>query len=137
MSDTATRPTIFALLEHDTTAPTCPPPPGRDVHYDLIIEVHNAERLPTWRLARNPLDAPGDIPAQRIADHRHAYLNYEGPVSNNRGFVRRIDHGPVHVDQLVGDELVARLSGDRLNGTYEITLGRGGRLMFRLARNHK
>ncbi len=37
---------------------------------------------------------PGStMQATRIADHRKAYLTYEGPVSGNRGKVRRIATG--------------------------------------------
>ncbi len=30
---------------------------------------------------------------KRLPDHRIAYLDYEGPVSNNRGTVRCVDRG--------------------------------------------
>jgi hypothetical protein len=70
----------FVLLEHDW--------PRR--HWDLMLEAGGVLR--TWRLAEPP--TPGkDIQAEPIADHRNAYLDYEGPVSGNRGTVTRCDQG--------------------------------------------
>jgi hypothetical protein len=35
------------------------------------------------------------IEMQRIADHRSLYLDYEGPISGDRGVVRRLDRGTI------------------------------------------
>jgi len=63
-----------------------------DAHFDLMIEpAPDSEKLLTWRAAHWPA-AAGDT-LSRIADHRRDYLNYEGPVSNNRGRVERVAAG--------------------------------------------
>jgi len=71
-------------------------------HYDLMLS--HAEALATWQLPASPAElAPGeDLPAARLADHRRAYLTYEGPVRGGRGAVRRIDEGTYEL--LHGDE---------------------------------
>jgi hypothetical protein len=33
------------------------------------------------------------VDAQQLGHHRHAYLEFEGPLSGDRGLVHRIDHG--------------------------------------------
>ena len=70
----------FVILEHDHP----------HLHWDLMLEV--AGVLRTWRLAIPPRPgATGE--ATPLGDHRIAYLDYEGPVSGNRGAVRRWDAG--------------------------------------------
>ena len=80
--------------------------------------------LRTWALAEMPrMSAPGrSIDAERLADHRLAYLEYEGPVSGERGNVRRIDAGTF--ETLVEDDgrCEIALSGNELRG--RITLRR-------------
>ncbi len=70
----------FVLLEHDYPA----------LHWDFLLEQTDAAA--TWRLYEFPW--PGrSVRSERIADHRLLYLVYEGPVSGNRGSVRRIASG--------------------------------------------
>jgi hypothetical protein len=65
--------------------------------------------LLTWSLAQLPAEwrsAPASglvavaeklIAAQKLADHRLAYLEYEGPLTDNRGEVARHDEGDYEV----------------------------------------
>ena len=71
----------FVVLFH-----RLPPSAGRASHWDWMIEEGDA--LATWALVQWP-DGRG-VPARRLADHRRHYLTYEGPVSGNRGTVRRV-----------------------------------------------
>jgi len=112
----------FALLEH--TPPSGPP------HWDFLVERAGAALVPTWRLAADPLAAGGAVPAERIADHRPLYLDYEGPVSGGRGVVRRCDGGAVVSQRSAGAELVAELAGQRLRGRVTIAPDAAGRLML-------
>lgn len=102
---------MFVLLEHTTQ---------NGVHWDLIIEVPGRKSLPTWRLRRNPLAHAGEIPAEPIADHRRLFLDYEGPLRDDRGSVRRLDHGDAEVQQFDAGRLAATLHGERLRGEIEI-----------------
>lgn len=65
--------------------------------------------LKTWSLAKLPqawsdvgvskslpaIAASNVVEAERLADHRLAYLDDEGPVSGDRGSVRRLDAGTI------------------------------------------
>jgi hypothetical protein len=99
----------YVILEHDHPV----------LHWDLMLEA--GEVLQTWRLAQPP--APGvAIEAIALGDHRLAYLHYEGPVSGNRGFVKRWDIGEftystdsrVEVRHLV-------FRGERVNGEVQLS----------------
>ena len=69
---------VFVIQEHRR---------GTDVHYDLMVRRPDAQALWTWRLSSLP--GPGRVlDAERLPDHRLAYLSYEGPVSRGRGEVR-------------------------------------------------
>ncbi len=70
----------FSLLRHDY--PT--------EHWDFFLECGDALR--SWRLASRPAVGE-DIAADPRPDHRKAYLDYEGPVSNGRGRVVQGDAG--------------------------------------------
>ncbi|RIK66590.1 MAG: hypothetical protein DCC65_09505 [Planctomycetota bacterium] len=70
----------FVVLHHEDR---------EGVHYDLMIESGSA--LATWKL-RHPPES-GEQRCLRIGDHRRAYLDYEGPISGDRGRVTRHDEG--------------------------------------------
>ncbi len=74
----------FVILEHDF--------PER--HFDFMLE--DGGVLLTWRLAQWPLPHSSREPATQLADHRLHYLDYEGPVSGNRGTVLQQDSGTYH-----------------------------------------
>lgn len=88
-----------AVLRHDL--------PDGTHHYDWFIEPMCTNRphdsgtpeepddrvLITWRLKAWPIPEGLLIPAERLTPHRRLYLDYQGPISDNRGEVRRVDHG--------------------------------------------
>ena len=94
----------YVLLEHDHPL----------LHWDLMLEA--GDSLRTWRLVALP--QPGRvIPALLLGNHRKMYLDYEGPVSGNRGNVVRWDAG-FFTGQVEGsDRVVVDLGGVRLHGT--------------------
>jgi hypothetical protein len=57
-----------------------------------------------------------------LADHRLAYLTYQGPVSGNRGGVTRWDEGRYEVLKESADRLRLRLQDGRCAG--DVTLER-------------
>lgn len=60
-------------------------------HFDLMFETAPGSRLATWR---SPAWSLGpETPVTPLPDHRADYLTYEGPVSGNRGRVRRVAAG--------------------------------------------
>ncbi|HEV2971076.1 MAG TPA: DNA polymerase ligase N-terminal domain-containing protein [Pirellulales bacterium] len=60
------------------------------VHWDLMLE--SGAALRTWALAAEPA-SDILIAAEQLPDHRLAYLDYEGPISGDRGTVIRWDAG--------------------------------------------
>ncbi|MBS0188145.1 MAG: hypothetical protein JSS51_08750 [Planctomycetes bacterium] len=63
--------------------------PDGSAHLDWMIE--SDRRLLTFRLPVNTeVGKPGRFEAVAIADHRLAYLDFEGPVSGGRGDVKRL-----------------------------------------------
>lgn len=89
-------------------------------HYDLMIE--DGDVLATWKVPRPPEHCrEGELSCTRINDHRRMYLDYEGPVSGNRGDVTRHDSGCCRVE-LSGDaEWRVAFSGGQLDGQIRIT----------------
>ncbi len=90
-----------------------------EVHFDLMIERGPAELLATFRLASPlPQRAGESVPGERSFDHRRAYLEFEGPISGNRGTVRIVARG--ELEDLAGgpDQPHWSLRGE--NGTYEV-----------------
>ncbi len=97
----------FVLLEHDWP----------HHHWDLMLEVD--EVLRTWRLA-GPLTPGRNIQVESIADHRRAYLEYEGPVSGGRGRVTRWDSGEFAWRKEDDSCVIVLLAGKTCKGLLEI-----------------
>lgn len=72
----------YAILAHEGI---------RDPHVDLLFETAAGSMLAAWRAPRWPLST-GD-PLTPLPDHRPLYLDYEGPLSGQRGAVRRLAAG--------------------------------------------
>jgi hypothetical protein len=105
----------FVILEHDHPY----------LHWDFMLECGGALR--TWRLAAPPR-ADEAVDVTPLGDHRLAYLNYEGPLSDNRGCVYRWDAGTFEVVRWEDDEIEVIVRGARVNGTIAID---GFHLWFR------
>lgn len=59
-------------------------------HWDLMLEKNGFLR--TWKIQQLP--TPGEqLAAIPLPDHRIAYLEYEGPISGDRGKVSQFDSG--------------------------------------------
>jgi hypothetical protein len=102
----------YVILHHEM-----PGPPRGGVHWDFMIE--QGEVLRTWALAEEP-NSEAEIEANALADHRIAYLDYEGPVSGNRGTVARWDQGQYETLVYSPQELVVKLRGERLQGVARL-----------------
>src|ERR1700704_6253512 len=60
-------------------------------HFDVMFETTSGSKLVTWRSPRWPIESETKL--TKLADHRREYLEYEGPLTENRGHVRRITAG--------------------------------------------
>jgi hypothetical protein len=114
----------FVILEHDHPC----------LHWDLMLETGNALR--TWRLEQVAFVENEAIVATAIGDHRRAYLDYEGPVSGNRGRVVRWDAGTYELLASTPDSLRVRFSGQRLDGVALLTKAEESNWHFRLTGSH-
>ena len=105
----------FVLLTHDHPF----------VHWDLLVQ--QGEVLRSWRLLECPdrwrsAAESAVLSAEAIGDHRLLYLDYEGPVSRERGRVVRWDHGQAEWLPGTDSSIRLRLNGSRLVG--ELLLAR-------------
>ena len=91
---------------------------NKDSHLDLMLE--SGDGLRTWSIAKFPVT--GEVsPAEELPIHRLAYLDYEGPVSNNRGEVSRVDSGTYEIQSSTEDGLTILLQGQTYHGTVQLT----------------
>jgi len=102
----------FAVLDHDWPEP----------HRDLFLQRDGI--LLAWRLPAGN-DFPFPLPAIASAEHRLIYLDYEGPVSGNRGTVSRWDAGTLAWLSHSPDDLKFELNGSQLQGTFQLQLVEG------------
>ena len=103
----------YVILRHQT-----PPGHARGLHWDLMLEA--GDTLWTWALPEEP--APGKrLTAQRLPDHRLAYLDYEGVISDGRGVVARCDAGTFALRSASDAEVVAEVADGKLRGRMRLT----------------
>lgn len=95
----------FVVLHHLT-----PPAGPCEPHWDLMLERDGT--LETWALPAPP--TPDSTQSgQRLPDHRIHYLDYEGPISGNRGTVKRWDWGTYLLLDSRPDSREIQLSGQQ------------------------
>ena len=109
-------------------SPLRPPRTGRYVilahqthdglHWDLMLEW--GDILKTWSLAQEPDRYSTTLIGTPLPDHRILYLDYEGPISGNRGEVRRWDTGRFTLIAETSKTWTIEFDGERLRGTYSL-----------------
>jgi hypothetical protein len=89
-------------------------------HFDLMLDT--GEALRTWQLEIDAFDMSvhASQSAAQLPDHRRAYLDYEGPISRNRGAVRRVDAGTYELNETEDGSLVLMLDSSRGSGTFQL-----------------
>ena len=115
-----TDPPRFALLEHRWNG----------VHWDFLLE--RGPTLRTWAIDA-PIRPNASLPARSLPDHRLAYLDYEGPVSGDRGEVRRVAGGSYDVVVWEEDRVLVRVRSDQLRGSIALSRRAGGAWDFLFA----
>ena len=107
----------WVLLEHKVTSSN-----SFDIHYDFLVE--NVIDCLTWKFLKLPLLNQASIEIIKQPNHRLVWLSrIEHELSDNRGFVKRIDHG---IFKIVSDKLDSEycrfiLDGELLYGLFEIS----------------
>ena len=74
--------------------------------------------LATWSFPRPPEESPAGQGGPRLADHRIAYLEYEGEVSGGRGRVQIHDRGTYDALEWSDARVRVALAGGRVTGTW-------------------
>ena len=103
----------FVLLEHSQANQT---------HWDLMFAPAHApkggeSKLITFRIPIDPhIWADKPVSCEKIADHRSIYLTYEGPISGNRGEVRRVDQGTYDPIEITDQKWLISIQGSTLTG---------------------
>ncbi len=102
----------YVILQHETAG-------GR--HFDFMLEMGGV--LKTWSLAQPPVEGV-EINAKALSDHRPAYLDYEGPISGDRGSVTRWDRGAYEIEFQSESDLIVQLKGEKLAGKATLVQNR-------------
>ncbi len=105
----------FVVLEHRV-------PPGESWtdHWDVMFESPGG--LLTWASPSFPAES-ASWEVKPLPVHRAIYLDYEGPISGNRGCVRRLDRGRFRTQDRQVQAIVLELDGHLLRGRLKIEIG--------------
>jgi len=93
-----------------------------DIHYDFLVESENY--CFTWKLIEIPSSNKGFIKIEKQPNHRLVWLSrLEYELSDNRGFVKRIDQGNfINIfSKKDFQEITLSLDGHLLNGLFSIS----------------
>lgn len=112
----------FSILIHDHPF----------LHWDFLLEAGSACR--TWRLL-GPPESAGGIVAEPLADHRLIYLDYEGPVSGDRGHVRQWDGGTFDWRLDEADVVEVDVAGAQIQGRISLRRGAASSWVWSLDRS--
>ena len=107
----------FVILEHDWP----------EQHWDFMLEAGVVLR--TWRLSAPP-ERGRAVAATATFDHRLHYLDYEGPLSGNRGRVVRWDAGTFTWLTDEPGRIGVRLDGGHCRGVGTLTRNSGENWTF-------
>ena len=107
----------WVLLEHKVYSDI-----SLDIHYDFLVE--NKIDCLTWKILKLPILDQASVEILKQPNHRIVWLSrIEYELSDNRGFVKRIDHG---IFKNVSDKFDSEfyrfiLDGELLYGLLEIS----------------
>jgi hypothetical protein len=106
----------FVILEHT----------WRGVHWDLMFEPPHGERLlRTWAIDE-PLAYSRAVLARALGDHRPTYLDYEGPISGDRGHVHCVDAGTYVARMWTENDVVLEITGRIWRGCLAVSRDNAG-----------
>lgn len=103
----------YVVLEH-----FLPAGHERPRHWDLMLEIEGT--LATWALDEPPKFGI-EISAEQLADHRLAYLEFEGQISGDRGTVAQVDAGEYNAVSMDPGRWEIRLEGREFGGRLTLT----------------
>ncbi|MDR1384912.1 MAG: hypothetical protein LBJ67_13850 [Planctomycetaceae bacterium] len=106
-----------------------------DFHVDFLLDCGKKQLL-TWQVKNinffrwltNNIDFSDcseistntiETPCQRIVDHRRKYLDFEGEINNNRGFVEKIEWGEWKVLSIKPHQFLLKTIGTQKNNKIQ------------------
>ena len=107
----------WVLLEHEVYSLN-----SSNIHYDLLVQ--NKIDCLTWKFLKLPLPNQDSVEIFKQPNHRLVWLyRDEHELSENRGFVKRIDHGIFKnvSDKLDSESFRFILDGRLMRGLFEIS----------------
>lgn len=105
----------YVILRHEL-----PETDPRASHWDLMLEADANQPLLTWELQQTPmLGVPQQV--RQLPNHRRVYLDYEGPLSGDRGRVTQWDSGSLEWIEMLPDQIGVALRGRRLVVRLQLT----------------
>ncbi|MGV3486933.1 MAG: hypothetical protein ACO1RT_21135 [Planctomycetaceae bacterium] len=118
----------YVILHHQPAIGSALPR-GTNAHFDWMFD--HGQALWTWATdiladsaTRGDWLGEATTTAIRLPDHRRAYLTFEGPLSGDRGHVRRVESGSFEV-----------LRADLDHYEFAVTGGRQGIVAFQRTRS--
>ena len=88
-------------------------------HWDLMLQ--SGSILATWQVPLPPTNWPDtDVICTLLPPHRPAYLDYQGPVSNDRGQVRRCAAGDYQLLNKQKKTWLVQLTGGTISGRLQL-----------------
>lgn len=88
-------------------------------HFDLLIDAGRS--LATWKCPQPPEWAvDSSLICVRLKDHRRLYLDYEGPLTEDRGTVHRYDQGECLIHERTASRWELTFRGQRLAGRFAL-----------------
>ena len=118
----------YVVLHHKTW-------PDHSDHYDLMLQTRVGES-DDERTLKTFATGGDEFPSamlKLVDDHRQAYLKFEGPLSGDRGSVRRADEGELTWTtpySAQSKDLRFSLAGKNLNGNFRLLLLGGDTYLF-------
>lgn len=98
-----------------------------DLHFDWLFEsadtTESEHTLESYRLMTPLHEWEYDKPEKivKMPMHRKAYLTYEGPISDNRGEVERLDAGTVKIEHDDGHYLLIHVEFEGFKAAVKLT----------------
>lgn len=115
----------FVLHRHSSDTP----------HFDLMLEMTPGAPLATYRIGIDSLDALTTrlpVMAERIADHRQKYLDFEGDLGRSRGSIAIVDRGLL----VISRDGRLTIKGEILQGDLVFSETPEGMTLLTLGENH-
>ena len=112
----------FVILEHTGSAAYKP-----GVHWDLLCE--EGETLRAWEFPESPFAVPRQT-VKALPPHRLIYLDYQGPISGDRGTVRRVAAGTFELLSESPTEWIALLHGEAIQAQLRLSCHSPGEMKW-------